>query len=59
MTVDLAREFRAKGAALARAKTDGFQGVYFGLCTTLATRIRSEVSINVKVLSKKKKVKDL
>jgi hypothetical protein len=44
MTKDLATEFRTKGAALARAKTDGFQGVYFGLSTTLATRIRSEVS---------------
>jgi hypothetical protein len=48
MTKDLATEFRTKGAALARAKTDGFQGVYFGLSTTLATRIRSEVSSSVK-----------
>ncbi len=39
----LATEFRTKGAALARAKTEGFAGVYFGLSTTLATRIRSEV----------------
>jgi hypothetical protein len=45
MTEELAKEFRAKGAALARAKTDGFQGVYFGLSTTLATRIRSEVGV--------------
>jgi hypothetical protein len=44
MTGDLATEFRAKGAALARAKTEGFAGVYFGLSTTLATRIRSDVS---------------
>ncbi len=43
MTEDLANEFRAKGAALARAKTEGYVGVYFGLSTTLATRIRSEV----------------
>jgi hypothetical protein len=39
----LATEFRTKGAALARAKTEGFAGVFFGLSTTLATRIRSEV----------------
>jgi hypothetical protein len=43
MTTDLATEFRTKGAALARAKTDGYAGVYFGLSTTLATRIRSDV----------------
>ncbi len=43
MTEKLAVEFRTKGAALARAKTDGFIGVYFGLSTTLGTRIRCEV----------------
>jgi hypothetical protein len=43
MTKSLAYEFRTKGAALARAKTDGYAGVYFGLSTTLATRIRCEV----------------
>ncbi len=45
MTEKLALEFRMKGAALARAKTEGFQGVYFGICTTLGTRIRNEVTI--------------
>jgi hypothetical protein len=44
MTDKLAQEFRTKGAALARAKTEGFGGIYFGLSTTLGTRIRSEVS---------------
>lgn len=43
MTGELATEFRTKGAALARAKTEGFAGIYFGFSTTLATRIRSEV----------------
>jgi hypothetical protein len=43
MTEDLAKEFRMKGAALARAKTEGYAGVYFGHSTTLATRIRGEV----------------
>jgi hypothetical protein len=36
-----------KGAALARAKTEGFQGIYFGICTTLGTRIRNEVRVYV------------
>jgi hypothetical protein len=44
MTDKLALEFRTKGAALARAKTDGFAGLYFGLSTTLGTRIRCEVN---------------
>jgi hypothetical protein len=44
MTEALAYEFRTKGAALARAKTDGYAGVFFGLSTTLATRIRCEVT---------------
>lgn len=43
MTEALAQEFRTKGAALARAKTEGYAGVYFGLSTTLATRVRCEV----------------
>jgi hypothetical protein len=44
MTEKLALEFRTKGAALARAKTEGFAGIYFGISTTLATRVRSEVT---------------
>jgi len=43
MTVGSAFEFRSKGAALAKAKTEGFAGTYFGMSTTLATRIRVEV----------------
>lgn len=43
MTLTGAQEFRTKGAALARAKTEGFAGIYFGQCTTLSTRIRCEV----------------
>jgi hypothetical protein len=43
MTDKLALEFRTKGAALARAKTEGFVGIYFGLSTTLGTRVRCEV----------------
>jgi len=46
MTVAAAFEFRTKGANLARSKTEGFTGVYFGLSTTLATRIRCDVSAN-------------
>ena len=44
MTEKLALEFRTKGAALARAKTEGFAGVYFGISTTLGTRVRCEVN---------------
>jgi hypothetical protein len=43
MTEKVALEFRTKGAALARSKTEGFVGIYFGLSTTLATRVRQEV----------------
>ncbi len=43
MTDKLALEFRTKGAALARAKTEGFVVIYFGLSTTLGTRVRCEV----------------
>jgi hypothetical protein len=43
MTEKLVMELRTKGAALARAKTEGFIGLYFGLSTTLATRVRCEV----------------
>ncbi len=43
MTEKVALEFRTKGAALARSKTEGFIGIYFGLSTTLATRVRQEV----------------
>lgn len=38
-----AQEFRTKGVALARARTDGFANVYFGTSTTVSTRIRTEV----------------
>jgi hypothetical protein len=38
-----AREMRSKGAALARAKTDGFAYVYFGTCITQGSRVRMEV----------------
>lgn len=47
MTEKLAQEFRTKGAALARARTEGFTGIYFGLSTTLATRIRCEVNMTI------------
>ena len=40
----IAQEFRTKEAALAIAKTEGFQGIYFGLSSTLSTRIRCEVN---------------
>jgi hypothetical protein len=43
MTEKLALELRTKGAALARSKTEGFSGIYFGLSTTLGTRVRNEV----------------
>ncbi len=46
LTEKVAQEFRTKGAALARAKTEGYTGVYFGLSTTLGTRVRAEVIIN-------------
>jgi len=46
MTNALAFEFRTKAIGMARSKTDGFQGVYFSMCTTLATRIRCDVSKN-------------
>lgn len=39
----VAQELKAKGAALSKARTEGFSGIYFGQCTTLATRIRCEV----------------
>jgi hypothetical protein len=42
-SVDVATEFKTKGAALAKAKTEGYKGMYFGSCTTLATRLRCEV----------------
>ena len=47
MQLQNAAEFRTKGAALVRAKTDGFKGLYFGQCTTLSTRLRCEVSKRV------------
>jgi hypothetical protein len=43
MDLAAAQEFRRKGAALARAKTEGFAYVYFGTCITLGTRVRMEV----------------
>jgi len=42
-SIAVAQELRTKGAALSKARTDGFTGIYFGQCTTLATRIRCEV----------------
>jgi len=39
----VAQELKSKGAALSKARTEGFNGIYFGQCTTLATRIRCEV----------------
>lgn len=45
-----AHEFRTKGVALARAKTDGFAGDYFGLCNTLATKVCYEVRLQFKSL---------
>ena len=38
-----ASEMKSKGAILAKARTEGFKGMYFGNCTTLATRLRCEV----------------
>ena len=46
MTVSAAQEFRAKGSALAKARTEGFSGLYFGICSTLSTRVRIEVFQN-------------
>lgn len=43
-SLTVAQELRSKGAALSKARTEGFNGIYFGQCTTLATRIRCEVS---------------
>lgn len=51
LTVVQAHEFRTKGAALARAKTEGFQGLYFGQCTTLSTRVRMEVGTIIRLRS--------
>ncbi len=45
MDTKVATEFRTKGVALARAKTEGFVGVYFGLCNTLGSRVRCEVRL--------------
>jgi len=42
-SLTVAQELRSKGAALSKARTEGFNGIYFGQCTTLATRIRCEV----------------
>ena len=39
-----AAEFRKQGAAKGRSKAEGFNGVYFGPCNTLSTRIRVDVS---------------
>lgn len=48
--VEAAIELKTKGALLAKAKTEGFRGMYFGNCTTLATRLRCEViDVNINV----------
>ena len=44
MTLSAATEFRDKGKELAKKKETGFKGVYFGLCTTVGTRVRCDVS---------------
>jgi hypothetical protein len=50
MSLEAAQELRAKGAALSKAKTDAYKGMYFGNCTTLATRLRCEVTkLNLKI----------
>jgi len=46
MELKSAVEFRAKGAALSKARTDGFGHIFFGNCTTLSTRIRCDVSLS-------------
>jgi len=45
MTCAAAFEFRTKAINLAKSKAEGFTGVYFGISTTLGTRIRCDVSI--------------
>lgn len=45
MSLEAAQELRTKGAMLSRAKTEGYKGMYFGHCTTLATRLRCEVRV--------------
>jgi len=47
MELKAAIEFRSKGAALSKARTDGFGFIFFGNCTTLSTRIRCDVSIPI------------
>jgi len=51
MSNKTAHEVRMKGVALARAKTEGFAGIYFGNCTTLSTRVRCEVSLQHSTLT--------
>jgi len=43
MKTAVAFEFRTKAANMAKSKVEGFQGVYFGVSTTLGTRIRCDV----------------
>jgi len=45
MSTAAAFEFRTKAANMAKSKAEGFHGVYFGISTTLGTRIRCEVSV--------------
>ena len=43
LSIPVAQELSAKGAALSKARTEGFAGLYFRQCSTLSTRIRIEV----------------
>ena len=43
MTLAAANDFRTKGADLAKRKVKGYEGLYFGMCNTVSTRIRCEV----------------
>ena len=43
MSLHASQELRTKGTMLSKAKTEGMAGIYYGLCTTLSTRIRCEV----------------
>jgi len=45
MELKSAIEFRSKGAALSKARTEGFGHIFFGNCTTLSTRIRCDVRL--------------
>ena len=51
LRISAAKELRNKGAALARARTEGFAYVYFGTCITLGSRVRIEVFLLFKQIS--------